>query len=64
VTGFWSGRRVLLTGAGGFIGFHVASLLTARGACLTATTSPRADPQRVLRLRALGCAQVTPIAHR
>jgi len=61
VTGFWSGRRVLLTGAGGFIGFHVASLLTARGACLTATTSPRADPQRVLRLRALGCAQVTPV---
>jgi UDP-glucose 4-epimerase len=32
--GFWDGRRVLLTGAGGFLGSHLADRLRAAGAIL------------------------------
>jgi dTDP-glucose 4,6-dehydratase len=34
--GFWSGRPVLVTGAGGFIGSHLVELLVARGATVRA----------------------------
>ena len=31
-TAFWTGRRVALTGATGFVGLHMARLLVAAGA--------------------------------
>lgn len=34
--GFWQGRRVLVTGAGGFIGSHVAEALVREGATVRA----------------------------
>jgi nucleoside-diphosphate-sugar epimerase len=33
---FWKNRRVLVTGAGGFIGSHLVELLVQRGALVTA----------------------------
>jgi len=35
--GFWSGRRVLVTGAAGFVGSHVAEALVAEGALVRAS---------------------------
>jgi len=58
---FWAGRRVLVTGGGGFIGAHVASLLVARGARVTVTTGTRAAPERLAMLHALGCERIGPI---
>jgi GDP-L-fucose synthase len=37
---YWRGRKVLVTGAFGFIGSHIAELLVSRGARVTATVSP------------------------
>jgi nucleoside-diphosphate-sugar epimerase len=36
--GFWSARRVLVTGAGGFIGSHLCSALVSSGASVVGTT--------------------------
>ena len=43
--GFWAGRRVLVTGAGGLIGSWAAELLASYGACVTATVRPGSRPQ-------------------
>ena len=61
MSGFWTGRRVLVTGAGGFIGAHVAALLAERGARVTVTTGTRAAPERLAMLSALGCERIGPI---
>jgi GDP-L-fucose synthase len=61
MSGFWLGRRVLVTGAGGFIGAHVAALLAARGARITATTATRVSPERLATLCGLGCERIGPI---
>ncbi len=39
-SGFWTGRNVVVTGAGGLIGSWTAELLAARGARVTATVRP------------------------
>jgi dihydroflavonol-4-reductase len=54
--GFWQGRRVALTGASGFVGHHVATLLARLGAHVTALL--RATSQRD-RLGAAGIECVT-----
>ncbi|MCK6519876.1 GDP-L-fucose synthase [Myxococcota bacterium] len=41
--GFWDGRRVLLTGAGGFLGSHLADRLRAAGAILIAPRRAELD---------------------
>jgi GDP-L-fucose synthase len=58
MSNFWSGRRVLVTGAGGFIGSHVAAMLAARGARVTATTSQAPGRGQVEQLYRLGCAEI------
>lgn len=40
---FWTGRRVVVTGAGGLIGSWTAELLAARGAQVTATVRPGSE---------------------
>ena len=32
----WSGKKVIVTGAGGFIGSHLVETLVKAGACVTA----------------------------
>src|SRR5262245_623781 len=55
-SGYWRGRRVALTGASGFVGHHVATLLARLGANVTALL--RATSQRD-RLCAAGIECVT-----
>lgn len=43
--GFWAGRRVLVTGAGGLIGSWAAEALADAGARVTATVRPGSRPQ-------------------
>lgn len=45
---FWSGRRVALTGASGFVGHHAALLLTEAGAKVTALLRPTSKRDRLL----------------
>ena len=40
MSNFWGGRNVLVTGAAGFIGSHVAEALVRQGARVTAAVSP------------------------
>jgi nucleoside-diphosphate-sugar epimerase len=61
MTAFWAGRRVLVTGAGGFIGAHVAALLATRGARVTAATGPRPAPERLAFLDGRGCERIVPL---
>ncbi|MBN1179667.1 MAG: NAD(P)-dependent oxidoreductase [Anaerolineae bacterium] len=46
----WAGRRVLVTGATGFIGLHLVHRLVAAGAQVWAGTFPQEHPQRVASL--------------
>ena len=46
--GFWSGKRVLVTGGGGFVGSHVVDLLVEQGARVTAADD--FHPQKLDRL--------------
>jgi nucleoside-diphosphate-sugar epimerase len=61
MNGYWAGRRVLVTGAGGFIGAHVAAVLAAEGARVTAGTGPRPSPERLAVLEGHGCERVVPV---
>jgi dihydroflavonol-4-reductase len=44
----WCGRRVAITGATGFVGFHLARRLAAAGAHVTALVRPTADRGRLI----------------
>ncbi|HTK74579.1 MAG TPA: NAD-dependent epimerase/dehydratase family protein [Gemmataceae bacterium] len=44
----WRGRRVAITGATGFVGFHVARRLAAAGADVAALVRPSADRGRLV----------------
>src|SRR4051812_26321611 len=44
---FWTGRRVALTGATGFVGHHLARLLAAAGARGTGLVRPTSDRSRL-----------------
>jgi nucleoside-diphosphate-sugar epimerase len=61
MSGFWDGRRVLVTGAGGFIGAHVAAIAVTSGARVTATTSQAPGRGQVERLYAIGCEEVRAV---
>ncbi|MBI4323025.1 MAG: NAD-dependent epimerase/dehydratase family protein [Candidatus Omnitrophica bacterium] len=45
---FWSGKRVLVTGGGGFVGSHLVERLVAHGARVTVLNHPGAMPRRNL----------------
>ena len=47
--GFWSGKRVLVTGGGGFVGSHVVELLVERGAEVAVADQLRARSHDHLR---------------
>jgi dihydroflavonol-4-reductase len=44
----WTGRRVAITGATGFVGWHTASALVRRGAAVTAVHRAGSDVSRLL----------------
>lgn len=50
---YWRNRKVLVTGAAGFIGSHVAEMLVNEGACVTATVLPTLEPDGPDNLRGL-----------
>ncbi len=47
-TSFWSGRAVAVTGATGFVGYHVAMQLVKHGAEVVALVRPTSQRQRLL----------------
>jgi len=57
---FWRNRRVLVTGAEGFIGSHVVPLLTSQGARVVASGS-MTRPGCVTRLYEMGCQDVRTV---
>lgn len=48
---FWRERRVLVTGASGFIGSHITEALVSQGACVTAAVFPSQAPEHLANLR-------------
>ncbi len=61
---FWSGRPVLVTGAGGFIASHLVEALVTAGACVRAFVryNSRGDPGLLRLLPAVTLSQVEIIA--
>ena len=58
VPGIWSGRRVLITGADGFIGSHLTERMLAEGARVSVLVRPRSvTGTSEFTLRNLGAVQ-------
>src|SRR4051812_21106280 len=47
-TGFWSGRRVAVTGGTGFVGYHLVQYLVSAGATVTALLRATSDRRRLV----------------